>query len=64
MARSNNFRKLLSDVGLAKLLRVKTAEGTRRDTQELSFHSLRHTATSMLKAAGVSDCHCRRHHRP
>ena len=28
---------------------------SKRETSELSFHCLRHTATSMLKNAGVSD---------
>jgi len=26
-----------------------------REQNEISFHSLRHTATTLLKAAGVSD---------
>jgi len=36
---------------------VKTGEGrsAKRAKSVLSFHSLRHTATSMLKNAGVSD---------
>lgn len=52
-ARSQDFRALLAAVGLARPV-AELAEH-RRETQELSFHSLRHTATSMLKAAGVSD---------
>ena len=28
---------------------------TKRDTSKVSFHSLRHSATSLLKSAGVSD---------
>lgn len=50
-ARSQDFRALLAAVGLAKPVGEKSG----RETAELSFHSLRHTATSMLKAAGVSD---------
>ena len=49
--RSQDFRALLAAVGLAR----PVGERTGRETAELSFHSLRHTATSMLKAAGVSD---------
>lgn len=55
-SRSNKFRGILASVGLAKPVeRRKTGRGARREMPELSFHSLRHTATSMLKAAGVSD---------
>ena len=55
-SRSNAFRMLLFKVGLATNpnLKKKVAGGP-RTTSALSFHSLRHTATSMLKAAGVSD---------
>ncbi len=56
--RSNAFRELLAAVGLALPVPREKAETSgrwRRQTSELSFHSLRHTATSMLKAAGVSD---------
>lgn len=51
--RSLEFRAKLAAVGLARP--VDEAADTARETSELSFHSLRHTATSMLKAAGVSD---------
>jgi integrase len=56
-SRSNAFRELLAAVGLALPVVREKQEGIlrRRKTSELSFHSLRHTATSMLKAAGVSD---------
>ena len=40
---SNQFREILVDAGLA------------REASEISFHSLRHSAVTMLKAAGVSD---------
>lgn len=55
-SRSNAFRGLLEAAGLTSPQAER--EGTRsgrRQTQPLSFHSLRHTATSLLKAAGVSD---------
>ena len=55
-SRSNAFRKLLCGVGLATDSHTPTGRAKgRRVTAPLSFHSLRHTATSMLKAAGVSD---------
>ena len=55
-ARSNAFRKLLWSVGLARHPHeAGSATGSPNASSELCFHSLRHTATSMLKAAGVSD---------
>lgn len=57
---SRHFGELLASAGLAKPP-PETHEGTGkgrhapRDRNPLSFHSLRHTATSMLKAAGVSE---------
>ncbi|MEK6839739.1 MAG: tyrosine-type recombinase/integrase, partial [Nanoarchaeota archaeon] len=54
---SNSFRALLARVGLAPKAHRKR-EGVvtgRRRVNPLSFHSFRHTATSMLKNAGVSD---------
>jgi len=53
--RSNAFRKILAGVGLARGIRTKAENDGSRVSSELSFHSLRHTATSLLKAAGVSD---------
>jgi integrase len=53
---SNSFRSLLSRAKLASP--PGTAAGKvkgRREQQPLSFHSFRHTATSLLKNAGVSD---------
>lgn len=59
-SRSTAFRDILAGVGLA--VPVDRYRGSRppresrsRQTSELSFHSLRHTATTMLKAAGVAD---------
>ena len=53
--RSNAFRNILAKVGLARHSKAKAKKEGARTTSELSLHSLRHTATSMLKAAGVSD---------
>jgi integrase len=55
---SNQFYNILVSAGLAK---ARTHEGkgkgrdAKRATGGLSFHCLRHTATSLLKNAGVSD---------
>lgn len=48
---SNEFGSLLEKAGLRKS--QVAAAGEARAKYPLSFHSLRHTATSMLKAAGV-----------
>jgi len=59
-ALSNQFGELLFTAGLAKP-QPETHKGSgkgraaKRDNTGLSFHSLRHTATSMLKNAGVSE---------
>ena len=56
-ALSNQFHDILSDAGL---LEKRTHAGTgkgrsnRRRLNELSFHALRHTATSLMKNAGIS----------
>ncbi len=55
---SNQFRDIMADAGL---LEPRTHERTgkgrsqAREPSEISFHSLRHSAVTMLKAAGVSD---------
>jgi integrase len=55
---SNEFHGILVAAGLAKK-QSHHATGKGRDAKrarnEISFHSLRHTATSLLKRAGVSD---------
>ena len=55
---SRQFGELLASAGLAKVTEshLSTGKGRTapRERNPLSFHSLRHTATSMLKAAGVS----------
>jgi integrase len=55
---SNQFYDLLTAAGLARKKThqaEKKGRAARRDLNVLSFHSLRHTATTLLKAAGVSD---------
>jgi integrase len=53
---SNQFSNLLNQAGLReKTTHQKTKEGrsARRENTGLSFHSLRHSATSFLHAAGI-----------
>ncbi|MGB7768750.1 MAG: tyrosine-type recombinase/integrase [Verrucomicrobiia bacterium] len=55
---SNQFHNILVAAGLAnKRSHHSTGKGRNgsREQNEISFHSLRHTTTSLLKAAGVSD---------
>jgi integrase len=53
---SNQFGELLVSAGLREAPGGKgVGRSGRRQGQELSFHSLRHTAVSMLKDAGVPD---------
>ena len=57
---SNQFREILVEAGLLEPLargHRSTGKGRtgRREMSEISFHSLRHSAVTMLKAAGVSD---------
>lgn len=61
-SRSNQFRRILESCGLVgkpdntrEARRARAASGRTRRTSELSYHSLRHTATTLLKASGVSD---------
>ena len=60
---SNQFRNLLADVGLVAVNAHQAASGKGRSasrvTSELSFHSLRHSAVSMLKSGGASDAMAR-----
>lgn len=56
---SRQFGELLVDAGLATAKAANHASkgkgrSSRRELSELSFHSLRHTATSMMKNAGIS----------
>ena len=55
---SNQFHKILVAAGFAdKRSHHSTGKGRNvsREQNEISFHSLRHTATTLLKSAGVSD---------
>jgi len=58
-ALSGQFREILVEAGLVEpreYSRTNTqGRSGPRETSELSFHSLRHSAVTMLKAAGVSD---------
>src|SRR5438034_9093726 len=59
---SNQFREILADAGLVE---PRGHEGTgkgrsnAREMSEISFHSLRHSAVTMLKASGLSDVFAR-----
>lgn len=53
---SNQFANLLAQAGLRmRVSHTKDGEGrnTRRRTSDVTFHSLRHTAVTLLKEAGV-----------
>lgn len=55
---SNRFRAILAEAGLVEArthAASKTGRAAAREGAELSFHCLRHSATTFLKAAGVSD---------
>jgi integrase len=54
---SNQFREILSDAGLVEPRGKATGKGrsAAREPSEISFHSLRHSAVTMLKASGLSD---------
>jgi integrase len=56
---SNQFYELLASVGLVPSRKDHRKQGkgrgVRRRQSEITFHSLRHTATSLLKNAGVSN---------
>jgi integrase len=55
---SNQFHRILIAAGLVEKRKNRepgAGQPSRRTTGGLGFHCLRHTATSMLKAGGVSD---------
>jgi integrase len=59
---SNQFREILSDAGLVEPRgheATKKGRSQARETSEISFHSLRHSAVTMLKASGLSDVFAR-----
>lgn len=51
---SARFRQIMDDAGIARNVTRRTADGAARETASRSFHSLRHTFTSMLANANVS----------
>jgi len=55
---SHQFRKILVDAGLVEPRtheRTGKSHSAAREPSEISFHSLRHSAVTMLKASGLSD---------
>jgi len=59
---SNQFREILVEAGLAEPRSHRsTGKGrsSAREMSELSFHSLRHSAVTLLKASGLSDVFAR-----
>jgi integrase len=55
---SNQFYEILVSAGLMparNFKKTRKGRSSQRQLNEISFHSLRHTATSLLKNAGVSD---------
>ena len=55
---SNQFRDILVDAGLVEPRghqSIGKGRSSARVASELSFHSLRHSAVTLLKASGVSD---------
>ena len=61
-ALSNKFGEILANAGLIAERSHNVEEeakrkgrDTKRNASEISFHSLRHTAVSLLRTAGVSD---------
>lgn len=59
---SNQFREILVAAGLVEPRgHESTGKGRNqaRETSEISFHSLRHSAVTMLKASGLSDVFAR-----
>lgn len=61
-ALSNQFREILADAGLVEPRSHQARKQGRaqaREPSEISFHSLRHSAVTMLKASGLSDVFAR-----
>ena len=59
---SNQFRDILVDAGLVEPRSYETTKKGRshaREASEISFHSLRHSAVTLLKASGLSDVFAR-----
>lgn len=61
-ALSHQFRELLVEAGLVEprdYSKPVARRGRAREASEISFHSLRHSAVTMLKASGLSDVFAR-----
>jgi integrase len=57
---SNQFREILVEAGLVEARDYRTkGRASTREASEISFHSLRHSAVTMLKASGLSDVFAR-----
>jgi integrase len=59
---SNQFRDILAEAGLVEPRghqKSKQGRSVAREPSEISFHSLRHSAVTMLKASGLSDVFAR-----
>jgi integrase len=59
---SNQFREILVEAGLVpprSHAAMKQGRSHAREPSEISFHSLRHSAVTMLKASGLSDVFAR-----
>jgi integrase len=59
---SNRFHTILVEAGLVeprKNVSTGKGHGQERAVTEISFHSLRHSAVTMLKASGLSDVFAR-----
>jgi integrase len=57
---SNQFRGILVEAGLVEARDYSTkGSASTREVSEISFHSLRHSAVTMLKASGLSDVFAR-----
>jgi integrase len=59
---SNQFRDIMADAGLVEPRghgAMKQGRSQAREPSELSFHSLRHSAVTLLKASGLSDVFAR-----
>ncbi len=55
---SNQFREILTEAGLVSVRShqaEKNGRTAKREVSEISFHSLRHSAVTFLKASGASD---------
>lgn len=56
---SSRFRKLMTKAGIVPR-KIREGQGDGRTTFSLGFHSLRHSAASLLKMAGVDDADIQR----